>query len=267
MQLFRAFAAWHRQAHETESAAAVAFWVLLSLGPAGIVAINVLGLFVDQRDVADHLASLALASPGTFGDLLVGQFAEVAQPSPGTVVTDMILVLVSLWTISAAVAMLLRGLRRGYGLPRDRFSIVRAGGALMGMAAILALGAMSFTLDTDSPMMRVMGALAAFALSTLVIAGLHRLATSGHIPWRTIWPGAALGAIGCVIIQSSYENVVGALPLAPSGAGRMLAGLVTSMLALWLAGLIVLWGPFVNTRPWLRPTRNSPEEFVPRPSG
>ena len=41
------FYTWRREVRIGESASATAFWVLIAFGPAGLVAINVLGLFID----------------------------------------------------------------------------------------------------------------------------------------------------------------------------------------------------------------------------
>jgi uncharacterized BrkB/YihY/UPF0761 family membrane protein len=244
----RSYPDWHRSAQESEAAAAVAFWLLLALGPAGLVVINVLGLVTDQESVAEHLTGIALASPGSFGDLLVSQFAAVAAPSPGTWLTDIAMVLVSLWTISAAVAMLLRGLRRGYGLPRQPFSIVRAVAAATGMLAILALGALAFVIDADSAWQRAVGAALSLIAAVVIIVGLHVTATSLRVPWRQTLPGAVLAAVALAVIQVGYEGLAARLSVTSSGAGDLLGGIVTSMLALWLAALVVLIGPFVNTR-------------------
>jgi membrane protein len=242
------YAQWHRTAQETEAAAAVAFWLLLALGPAGIVVINVLGLVTDQESVADHLAGIALASPGSFGDLLVSQFAAVAAPSPGSWRTDVLMVLVSLWTISAAVAMLLRGLRRGYGLPRQPFSIVRAVAAATGMLAILALGALAFVVDAESAWQRAVGAALSLVAAVIIISGLHVTATSLRVRWRQTLPGAVLAALALALIQVGYESLAARLAITSAGSGDLLGGIVTSMLALWLAALVVLIGPFVNTQ-------------------
>lgn len=102
-----AYGAWHREVRVTESASATAFWLLIACGPAGIVAINVLGLVVDQGELAEHLIAIAGSAPGSFADLVVGQLRAVARPSPGSIALDAVLVVTSLWTISTAVALLL----------------------------------------------------------------------------------------------------------------------------------------------------------------
>ena len=112
------FYTWQREVRIGESASATAFWVLIAFGPAGLVAINVLGLFIDQ---------------------------------------GAILVVTSLWTISTAVAMLMRGLRRGYGMPIAPFLLVRAIASLAGLVSIIALGLLAFSIDMASTTQQVIG--------------------------------------------------------------------------------------------------------------
>ena len=52
------FYTWQREVRIGESASATAFWVLIAFGPAGLVAINVLGLFIDQGAIATHLIAI-----------------------------------------------------------------------------------------------------------------------------------------------------------------------------------------------------------------
>ena len=218
------FYTWQREVRIGESASATAFWVLIAFGPAGLVAINVLGLFIDQGAIATHLIAIADAAPGSFGDLLVTQFTLIASPSPGSIAVDAILVVTSLWTISTAVAMLMRGLRRGYGMPIAPFLLVRAIASLAGLVSIIALGLLAFSIDMASTTQQVIG-----------------------ITWRNLWPGAAFFAIALALIQLLWERAASFSPNASPQYGAI-TGLVTSMIAVWLAAFSILIGAFVNRR-------------------
>jgi hypothetical protein len=176
------FYTWQREVRIGESASATAFWVLIAFGPAGLVAINVLGLFIDQGSIATHLIAIADAAPGSFGDLLVTQFTLIASPSPGSIAVDAILVVTSLWTISTAVAMLMRGLRRGYGMPIAPFLLVRAIASLAGLVSIIALGLLAFSIDMASTTQQVIGITCASILAFALILGLHALAVGRAFP-------------------------------------------------------------------------------------
>ncbi len=177
------FYTWQREVRIGESASATAFWVLIAFGPAGLVAINVLGLFIDQ---------------------------------------GAILVVTSLWTISTAVAMPMRGLRRGYDMPIAPFLLVRAIASLAGLVSIIALGLLAFSIDMASTTQQVIG-----------------------ITWRNLWPGAAFSAIALALIQLLCERAASFSPNASPQYGAI-TGLVTSMIAVWLAAFSTLIGAFVN---------------------
>jgi len=246
--VFASYAAWHREVRITESASATAFWLLIAFGPAGLVAINVLGLFVDQEVIAEHLIAIAGSAPGSFGDLLVEQLKAVASPSPGSIILDAVLVVTSLWTISTAVAMLMRGLRRGYGLPVAHFLPLRLLASIAGLAAIIVLGLLAFAIDMRSSAQQVVGMACAVALSFALIIILHALAVGRSLAFRRLWPGAALAALALLLIQLLWERTSTLSPSMNQTYGGI-AGLVTSMLGVWLAAFAILLGAFVNR--WL----------------
>ena len=202
------FYTWQREVRIGESASATAFWVLIAFGPAGLVAINVLGLFIDQ---------------------------------------GAILVVTSLWTISTAVAMPMRGLRRGYGMPIAPFLLVRAIASLAGLVSIIALGLLAFSIDMASTTQQVIGITCASILAFALILGLHALAVGRAFPWRNLWPGAAFSAIALALIQLLWERAASFSPNASPQYGAI-TGLVTSMIAVWLAAFSILIGAFVNRR-------------------
>ena len=114
---------------------------------------------------------------------------------------DAILVVTSLWTISTAVAMLMRGLRRGYGMPIAPFLLLRAIASLAGLVSIIALGLLAFSIDMASTTQQVIGITSASILAFALILGLYALAVGRAIPLRSLWPGAALSAIALALIQ------------------------------------------------------------------
>ena len=242
---FHDYYEWHRSVRITEAASAVAFWIVLAFGPAGLVAINVLGLVFDQQVIASHLVVLANAAPGSFGDLLVNQLLVVAAPSPGSWWMDVLLVLAGLWTVSTAVAMLLRGLRRGFGQPIASFAIVRILGGTLGLTAIIVIGTVAFVIDANSTTQRIIGIALGAATAFALVLGLYWLAAGASAGLRRLWPGALVAAVGLVAIQFLWENLTQASPSLLMTYGS-LAGLITSLLSVWLAAFVVLLGPYVN---------------------
>lgn len=239
------YSRWHRASRVTEAASAVAFWVVVALGPAGLVAINVLGLFVDQQEIASHLRVLADATPGSLGDVIARHLTVVARPTAGTWFVDALLVIASLWTVSTAVAMLLRGIQRGFGQPSGSFVVVRPIGGALGLSAIVVVGTVATLLDTTSAFMRMVGAVVLAVAAFALIFGLYRIAIGRVVPPRALWPGALFAAIGLVLIQSFWEHLTRASPNLNLTYGS-LANVVVSLLAIWLAAFVILLGTFVG---------------------
>ena len=143
------------------------------------------------------------------------------------------------------VAMLMRGLRRGYGMPIAPFLLVRAIASLAGLVSIIALGLLAFSIDMASTTQQVIGITCASILAFALILGLHALAVGRAFPWRNLWPGAAFSAIALALIQLLWERAASFSPNASPQYGAI-AGLVTSMIAVWLAAFSILIGAYVN---------------------
>jgi membrane protein len=227
-------------------AAGPAFWLLLSVFPAGLVAVNVLGLFVTQEEVAAQIGDLANRTPGAWGELLAQQLLVVAAPSPGTGAYDVALVLLALWTVSNALVSLLRALRRTYGLGRTHAILARSLAAGVGIAMIAIVAILAETVDADTLFGTVVGTVATAALLFVMVLGLMRVALGREQSWRGLVPGAATAAVGLLAVGAAldlYASVSLNLTLV---YGRI-AGLVVSMLTVWLSVYVVLLGAVLNS--------------------
>lgn len=251
---------WDRS-HDLELAglaSGAAFWLLLSVFPAGLVAVNVLGLFVSQDEVARQIGELAAEAPGTWGDLLGQQLLAVAAPSPGSGPYDVLLVFVALWTVSTAMVSLLRAVRRVYGLPRTGFLLIRSLAAGVAVAVITVVALIAEVIDASTTTGTVLGTVTTAIVLFALVLGILRVAVGRQIPWRDLAVGAALGAVGLILVGAAlnvYANVATNLTLVYGN----IAGLVVSMLTVWLGVYVVLVGALVNT------ALHSPRQEGPRP--
>lgn len=179
--------AWHRS-HDLEMpalAAGAAFWLLLSVFPAGLVAVNVLGLFVAQEEVAQQIGELAAEAPGTWGDLLGQQLIAVAAPTPGSAPYDALLVVVAMWTVSTAMVTFLRAIRRVYGLPRSGSLLIRALAAGVGVVIIMVVAVAAEVIDARTATGTIVGTLATIVVLFLLVWGIIRVATGRRVPARS----------------------------------------------------------------------------------
>lgn len=234
---------WHRS-HDLDLAAlaaGAAFWLLLSVFPAGLVAVNVVGLFVSQEEVARQIGELAAEAPGTWGDLLGQQLIEVAAPTPGSGPYDVVLVVVAMWTVSTAMVTLLRAIRRVYGLPRAGSLIIRALAAGMGVLVIAVVAVAAEAIDARTVTGTLIGTVATVATLFALVWAILRVATGGRVQSADIAAAAAFGAVGLILVGAAlnlYAKVATNLTLVYGN----IAGVVVSMLAIWLGVYVVLIG-------------------------
>ena len=108
--------AWQRQGslRLSQVAAGVAFWLVIAVFPAGLAVVNLVGLILDQEDVADFVGRFVEATPGSLGDILATQLQAVALPTPGTLIPDTLLVVIAVWTVSTAMHHLVRGIQAAW---------------------------------------------------------------------------------------------------------------------------------------------------------
>lgn len=227
-------------------AAGAAFWLLLSVFPAGLVAVNVFGLFVDQEEIARSIGALATETPGTWGELLAQQLQEVAAPTPGTGGYDAVLVVFALWTVSNAMLALLRAIRRVYGVPPTGHLLVRAVASGIGVVVIIVVAVLAESIDAATLFGSILGVLATAVVLFAMLLGLLRTAVGRSRSWRELVPGAAGAAIGLLLVGAALNVYAAFSPNLTLVYGRI-AGVVVSMLTVWLGVYVVLLGAVINT--------------------
>lgn len=227
------------------AASGAAFWLVLGLFPAGLAAVNILGLVVDQQVIANYLGRLAEQGPGTLGYLLATQLGLIARPSPGTGLIDTILVIISLWSVSTAVGQLIAGTRAAFGLRQPSFTRRRIQALIIGFGVVLVLPFLAYLLaDASSSRPRI--SLLAVVIAVLAITGTYVAASGRQRPLRSHLPGLAFATVAIIGItllftllvrrSGTYEAIYGAV-----------AGSVITMIAVWLMVYAVLLGALLNT--------------------
>jgi membrane protein len=239
--------AWHRQGslRLSQVAAGVAFWLVIAVFPAGLAVVNLVGLILDQEEVADFVGRFVAATPGSLGDILATQLQAVALPTPGTLIPDTLLVIVAVWTVSTAMHHLVRGIQTAGGDPHRRPIVVRALAIGLAVGLILALGLLAWVLDATTLLRSIAGYLASAVVLSALTAAIYWLAAGRSMRYRDALPGAVLAAVGFVLIGGGlelYASLAGNLHLIYGAV----AGLVVSMLGIWLAMYAVLLGALLN---------------------
>ncbi len=246
----RSFIRRNRELALAQRSAAIAFWLVISVIPAGLVAVNVLGLVVDQADLAQRLGEAAVYLPGTLGDAVADQLLIVAARTPGSGGWDTLLVILALWTLSTAVVTLIGAIRAAYGRQRARAVWLRLFAYVLGLGGVIVVGSVGF-------LAAVTASYGAFAVAVEGVVGIFVLAallctfywlTGGYgYGWSHALPGAMAAAIGLFCVAVALSIYADHAPTARLVYGTA-AGLVVSMLSTWLSVYAILLGALFNAR-------------------
>ncbi len=231
-----------------DAAASVAFWLLLSLPAtllAGLASLSLLGddLTDELRELTNEFVDRVFT--GEADELRSTVDALFEQNNAGLFSISLMVALV---TMSRGFAGLIRALDVVYDVEESRgFLRVRlaAFGLGIGTLATVAVSTYLWSISESagvSPLLRV-----AVALAILVVwaATLFHIAPNHHTPWRYDLPGAALAAVGWLVLSVGYGWYVQL-----AGGGNQAVGLVGALLLgmtwVWLVCLMLLIGGELN---------------------
>jgi membrane protein len=245
-----------RDQRSSLSAAGVAFYGFLSLGPALAAAVSVYGLVVDPSAVEDHVGRAFAVLPDEARQLLVTELTQVVEASSGALGGSFVVaVVVALWSASRGFRHLLDAIAVAYGAADRGF--VRRRAAAFGCTVVamvvagLAIAAFAVLPDhaPGGPLRWLVRSGLWCALAGIGLVGLelvYRLGAGRDRPRRTwVAPGSRLALLLLVAVTvgldvyaahlGSYNALYGAL-----------TGVVVLMLWLHLVALIVIVGAQVN---------------------
>ena len=232
-----------RDLHLPTAAAAAAFWLFLSIIPASLAIVNILGLVLDQQQVADYLARFSAVFPGAYGQLVSERLNAIAAASPGTGLADAVLVVVSLWTISAACHVLLESLRRAFGVPRRNAIGARALALGVGLISVIVIGvaAAAFAGASSLPLLEAVGEL---VVTTAALVALYLVGSRGRAQWLPAIAAAGGAAVVLFGLAKLLRVYVDAAPTMTQVYGAS-AGIVGAMLAAYVGAFAVILGGVV----------------------
>ena len=239
-------------------AAGVAFYAFLALVPTIIVAITLYGVVADPAEIEQRLGDHAGAVPVEVRSLLVAQVRAIAGGGT-TSRTAAVLVgtLLALWTASAGINSLVRGIDLAHG--RRPRSFVEQRGLSIGLtlAAIVLVELVALVVvavppwlgtQLDHDVLRWTIDAVRWPALFLVMAGalsiLYRVAGSDRHGLH-LWPGPAVGA-ACWLVSSVGFSLYTANFARYARTYGSLAGVVVVLLWLWLGSLSVLLGAEVD---------------------
>jgi membrane protein len=258
-----------------DSAAALTYYSLMSLFPALLIAVAVLGLFGQEsliEETADYLKD-AGAPESTVN--AVTSALDSAQSQKGTALTALILGLaLALNSASGAFGAAGRGLNRVWRVEEGRGFVRRKANDLLWTVIVLALVMLTCVLvflgggvasdvlgllglgDTAADIWRIVRWPAALASALLVYAVLYYAAPNVEVRrFQWITPGAVFGVITWIVASALFFLYVSNFSSYSATYGAFAAAVIL-LVWLWLTNAVMLFGAELNA---VIDVRRSPE--------
>ncbi|WP_242456285.1 YihY/virulence factor BrkB family protein [Mycolicibacterium sp. P1-18] len=244
----------------TDLAAALTYYAVLSVFPALVVVVSLLGVFGQGKSTTDAILQIAgEVGPSSAVDVLRGPVEQLVQ-SPTAGVTLVIGILGALWSASGYIGAFGRAMNRIYEIDEGRpVWKLRPLQLLLTLVGLVVVAAAAFLLAVTGPVAQAIGdtigagsvAVTAWnvlrwpALLVLVIVAVailyyatpnieqpkFRWVSVGAAAAILVWVVASLGFGLYVANFSSYDKTYGTL-----------AGVIIFLLWLWITNLALLFG-------------------------
>ncbi|MEU6034584.1 YihY/virulence factor BrkB family protein [Actinomadura sp. NPDC047616] len=240
-------------------AAALTYYGVLSVFPALIVAVSLVGLSGQSgtRTLTDNIRQLA---PGQLRDVLISMVEGLRGTAPTAGVLAIVALLVALWSASKYVAAFIRAVNAVYDVPEGRplwkLAPLRVGLTLL-MVVLLGASALAvtFTGRLAEQAGRMLGLGSAFVTGwnyakwpvillvvIIAVATLYWAAPNvRQAGWRWITPGSALAIVLWIVASAGFAIYVANFGSYNATYGA-LAGVVIFLVWLWISNLAILLG-------------------------
>ena len=248
----------------TLTAAGMAFYWFLSIFPALLAGVGVLGLFnVSPESVGKLTERVGRALPGEAGDVLTKAITEGSN-SGGSVLAALLGVALALWSASSGAVGMQIGLDVAYDVKDDRKFVKKRLVAFELLLAVLVLGGLATALivfgDPLGKSLRdnlpfgsafvVLWTVTRWVLGLAALAGLfatiYYLAPNRDTPkWVWVSPGGFLAAGIWLLASLGFSFYVSSFGSYAETYGP-LAGVIVLLLWLYLTALAVVMGGELN---------------------
>jgi membrane protein len=237
-------------------AAAVAFYLFLSIIPALTASISLYGLVSDPDEVQQQLEDVTSGLPESAANLITEEAEGIAAAGSSALSFGLaVSVILALYSASKGTQALIKALNVAYDEEEDRgfvkMKLLSFGLTVLiilvvvgGVAALVLVGSVAEDLGAGrlvtAARWPVLG-----AILVLVLAVLYRFSPNrDSAKWRWTTPGAILGAVLLVVASLAFSFYT-------SNFGEEAAGLLAAvgvlLLWLWLCALSILFGAEVDS--------------------
>jgi membrane protein len=264
----------------TDSAAALTYYSLMSLFPALLVAVAVLGLFGQESligNTADYLKTAG--APRTTVNAVTSAL-ESAQSQRSTALTALILGLaLALNSASGAFGATGRALNRAWRVEEGRGFVRRKVASLMWTLVVLVLVIITFVLiflggglasdvfgwlglgETAADVWRIVRWPAALVSAMLVYAVVYYAAPNVEIRrFQWITPGSVVGVLVWIVASAGFFLYVSNFSSYGATYGAFAAAVIL-LVWLWLTNVVLLFGAELNAAIDVRRSPELPDNY------
>jgi len=244
--------------HIATSAAAVTFYILLSLFPALGAFVSLYGLIANVADAQRQILALSGFLPSGAVQVLGDQMTRLAADHGKLGLAFAVSLLISLWSSTSGIKALMEGLNVAYETPERRgffrFNLI----ALAFTVTALAIATVAIGVVAAAP--QVLNRLglghlqplaflrwpAFFVLTSLLLSVLYRYGPArGPVRWRWVTPGGVVGALGWMLMSGLFSWYVANFGHYDRTYGS-LGAIVGFLTWIWLSLMVVLFGAELN---------------------
>jgi membrane protein len=264
----------------TDSAAALTYYSLMSLFPALLVALAVLGVFGQESLIGNTADYLKTAGAPDDTVNAVTSALQSAQEQKGAARTALVLGLaLSLYSASGAFGAAGRALNRVWRVEEGRGLVRRKAGALVWTLVVLLLVLITFVLiflggglasdvlgwfglgETAADVWRIVRWPAALASAMLVYAVVYYAAPNVEVRrFRWITPGAVFGVVTWIVASALFFVYVSNFSSYSATYGAFAAAVIL-LVWLWLTNVVLLFGAELNAAIDVRRSPGLPDGY------
>ncbi len=246
----------------TMIAAAVTYFLLLSLFPTLTAFVSIYGLFTDPATVTEHLQMLSSFVPEGGMEILNEQLTRLATTGGGALSFALVIsIALALWSASSGIKTLFEAMNIAYDERESRnFFKLNATALLFTLAgilgAILMIGAAVLVplvldflgLGSGLEWLVRIGTYLLLALALMAgLAALYRFGPSRQqARWRWITPGAILATIAIIVLSLLFSWYAANFGNFDKTYGS-LGGLIAMLTWIWISIIAVLIGAELNS--------------------
>lgn len=262
---FRRALSEFREDNLADWAAALTYYGLLSLFPALIALVSVIGLVGDPQSTTRSLTEIVTEiGPQSAADTFSGPIESIASNQSAAGLAFVLGLAVALWSASGYIGAFIRASNVIYEVPEGRkFWKLRPLQLLVTLITVLALAALALALVLTGPVVRAVadplgiGSTAVdlwnvakwpvmAAIFVLMIDLLYYASPNAKLRgFRWVTPGAAVALVAWILTSAAFAFYVANFGSYDKTYGT-LGGLVALLVWFWISNLAILFGHQLN---------------------